>query len=141
MNITRFLDSESSRKRVQTYWILLVLLWDIAKTIVIDKAFGKFGLNPYYYLAIVMICAVPYALSIARMIYAIYLNRWGQAFLYGIAAVALHFIPDIYVLINAAKAPRHLFDSFIVTAVILTIFAVHGVIAQVRSRRKSDFKQ
>ena len=132
---TTWLKNEKHRRLVERWWIAIVLLWDIAKTLVVDKTFAKYGVNPYIYFIIVVGIAIPYAKSTAKMLFAILANHWRNALVYGAVAVLLHFVPDIYILVNAKQVPRSLFDSFIVMVIIFTVFAVHGVITHVRNNR------
>ena len=136
MRIAGWLSSEKHRRLIERWWIAIVLLWDIAKTLVIDKTFAKYGVNPYIYFVIVIAVAVPYAITTAKMLFAIVCNNWRQAALYGGIAVVLHFVSDIYILLNAKQVPRSIYDSFIIAVVIFTVFAVHGVITQVRAHRR-----
>ena len=137
MKATGWLKNEKHRQLVERWWIAIVLVWDIFKTLVVDKTFAKYGVNPYIYFVIVISIAVPYAISTAKMLFAILANHWRNALSYGAVAVVLHFVPDIYILITAKQVPRSLFDSFIVMIVIFTVFAVHGVVTHVRNNRKS----
>ena len=136
MKITSWLKSEKHRQLVERWWIVIVLTWDIAKSLVIDKTFAKYGVNPYIYFIIVITIAVPYAKSTAKMLFAILANHWRHAFSFGLIAVVLHFVPDIYILLTAKQVPRRLFDSFILAIIIFTVFAIHGVITHIRSTRK-----
>ena len=85
---------------------------------------------------IVVSISVPYARSTANMLFAILANHWRNALGFGGAAIVLHFIPDVYILVSSNHVPRSLFDGFIITVIIFTIFAVHGVVSQVRTHRK-----
>lgn len=136
MKVTSWLNSEKHRQLFERWWIAIVLIWDILKTLVVDKTFSKYGVNPYIYFVIVISISVPYAISTAKLLFAILSNHWRNAMIYGIVAVILHFIPDIYILVNAKQAPRSLVDSFIVTIVIFTVFAVHGITSKVRAHRR-----
>ena len=136
MKITSWLKSEKHRQLIERWWIAIVVTWDIAKSILVDETFAKYGVNPYIYFVIVISIAIPYAISTAKMLFSILANHWRNAFSYGAVAVVLHFVPDIYILATAKKVPRSLFDSFIVMILIFTIFAVHGVISHIRSNRK-----
>ena len=136
MKPTAWLKSERHRQLIERWWIGIVLVWDIFKTLVVDKTFAKYGVNPYLYFVIVICIAVPYAVSTAKMLFAILANNWRKALSYGAVAVVLHFVPDIYIFANAKQAPRSLVDSFIVTIVIFTVFAVHGIISKVREHRR-----
>jgi hypothetical protein len=136
MKVTSWLKSEKHRQLIERWWIAIVLVWDILKTLVVDKTFAKYGVNPYIYFVIVISIAVPYAISTAKMLFAILANHWRHAFSYGIVAVVLHFVPDIYILVNAKKPPRSLYDSFIIMIIIFTVFAVHGIISKVREHHR-----
>jgi hypothetical protein len=136
VKLSSWLNSEKHRQLIERWWIGIVLVWDIFKTIVVDKTFAKYGVNPYIYFVIVIVIAVPYAISTAKMLFAIISNHWRNALSYGLVAVVLHFIPDIYILATAKQVPRSLFDSFLVMVVIFTVFAVHGIISKVREHRR-----
>jgi hypothetical protein len=131
-----WLKSEKQRQLVERWWIAIVVVWDIFKTFLVDETFAKYGVNPYIYFIIVITIAVPYAISTAKMLFAIIANKWRRALSFGAVAVTLHFIPDIYILATAQQVPRSLFDSFVVMIVIFTIFAVHGVVSKVREHRR-----
>jgi hypothetical protein len=137
MRATTWLKSEKHRQLIERWWIGIVLVWDILKTVIVDETFAKYGVNPYIYFVIVISIAVPYAISTAKMLFAIIENHWRNALSYGVVAVTLHFVPDIYIFATARQVPRSLFDSFIVMIVIFTIFAVHGVISKVREHRRN----
>lgn len=135
MRATSWLKNEKHRQLIERWWIAIVLLWDILKTLIVDETFAKYGVNPYIYFVIVICIAVPYAYSTAKMLFAILANHWRNAFKFGVVAVVLHFVPDIYILVTAKHVPRSLFDSFIVMVVIFTIFAVHSIVTHVRANR------
>lgn len=137
VNVSRWLKSECHRLLIERWWIAIVLVWDILKTVVVDETFAKYGVNPFIYFFIVITIAVPYAVSTAKMLFAIIANQWRRALSYGAIAVVLHFIPDVYILITAKQVPRSLFDSFIVMIVIFTVFAIHGITSKVRAHRRS----
>ena len=135
--MTSWLKSEKHRQLVERWWIVIVLIWDIAKTIVVDETFAKYGVNPYIYFVIVIGVAIPYAKSTANMLFAILANHWPNAFKFGLVAVALHFVPDIYILATAREVPRRLFDSFLVAIAIFTVFAIHSIVVHIRSNKNS----
>jgi len=137
VEISRWFKSERHRQLIERWWIAIVLIWDILKSLVVDKTFAKYGVNPYIYFLIVITISVPYAISTANMLFAILASHWRRALLYGAVAVVLHFIPDVYILITAKQEPRSLFDSFIVMIVIFTVFAIHGITMKVRAHRRA----
>ena len=135
MKITSWLQSERHRQLVERWWIGIVLLWDILKSVLVDKAFAKYGVNPYVYFAIVITIAVPYAISTAKLLFSLLQSHWRNSFIYGVIAIVLHFIPDVYILETAKQVPRSLFDGFILLIAIFAIFGIRQIIVQVR---KSD---
>ena len=139
-HLSSCLKSERHRQLIERWWIAIVLIWDILKTILVDKTFAKYGVNPYIYFVIVITIAVPYAISTAKMLFAIIGNHWRHAMSYGAVAVVLHFVPDIYILATAKQVPRSLYDSFILMVIIFTVFAVHGTFSKVREHRQNKNK-
>ena len=99
------------------------------KSIVVDETFAKYGVNPYIYLLIAETISVPYALPTAKMLFAILANHWRNALGFGGAAIVLHFIPDVYILMSSVHVPKSLFDGFIITVLISNVFAVHGMVS------------
>ena len=140
MNLSSFISSERHRQLIQRWWILIVILWDISKTFVIDKTLAKYGVNPYIYFAITISISVPYALVTARMLFALIQKHWKNSVIYGIAAAIFHFLPDIYIFISAKALPRSLFDGLIIIVVLFTIFSVRGIILHVRAHHRNADK-
>lgn len=136
MQVSRWIKSEKHQQLVERWWIAIVLLWDVIKSIAIDKAFSKYGVNPYVYFAIVVTIAVPYALTTAKMFFAILENHWRNSFIFGFAAGVMHFIPDIYILITAKHPPRTLLDGFLFIVFFFTFFGVREIIVRVRKHKK-----
>jgi hypothetical protein len=135
MGVTGWLKSERHRRLVERWWIAIVLCWDVLKSLLIDKAFAKYGVNPYVYFAIVISIAIPYAISTAKLLFSLIERYWRNSAIYGAIAVILHFIPDIYILETAKQVPRSLFDSFILLMTIFAILGTRQVIVEVRKSK------
>ena len=106
MKVTSWLKSERHRQLIERWWIAIVLLWDIFKSLVVDKAFAKYGVNPYIYFLIVISIAVPYAISTAKMLFAILANHWRNALTFGIVAAVLHILVA-FCLLPLSTVVRH----------------------------------
>jgi hypothetical protein len=133
MQFSRWIKSEKHQKLIERWWIVIVLAWDILKTFLVDKTFAKYGVDPYIYFAIVISIAIPYAISTAKMFFAIVENHWRRAFIFGSIAMVLHFVPDVYILANAKEVPKTIYDSFIFIVAIFTYFGIREIILKIRT--------
>ena len=136
MQLSRWIKSEKHQKLIERWWIAIVIAWDVLKTFAVDKTFSKYGVNPWVYFTIVIAIAVPYAISSAKMFFAIVVNHWRKASIYGAIAIVLHFIPDIYILMTAKSVPKTIYDSFIFIMAIFAFFGVREVLNKIKEHRK-----
>ena len=136
MQVSHWVKSEKHQKLIKRWWIAIVIAWDILKTFAVDKTFSKYGVKAYIYFVIVISIAVPYAISTAKMFFAIIINHWRKASIYGGIALVLHFIPDIYILLTAKSVPKTIFDSFIFIIAIFTFFGIREVVLKVRAHKR-----
>ena len=136
MQVSHWVKSEKHQKLIKRWWIAIVIAWDILKTFAVDKTFSKYGVNSYIYFVIVISIAVPYAISTAKMFFAIIINHWRKASIYGGIALVLHFIPDIYILLTAKSVPKTIFDSFIFIIAVFTFFGIREVVLKVRTHKR-----
>ncbi len=136
MQLSRWIKSEKHQKLIERWWIGIVIAWDVLKTFAVDKTFAKYGVNPWIYFTIVIAIAIPYAISSAKMFFAIVVNHWRKASIYGAIAIVLHFIPDIYILTTAKSAPRTIYDSFIFIMGVFAFFGIREVFNKIKEHRR-----
>ena len=136
MQLSRWIKSEKHQKLIERWWIGIVIAWDVLKTFAVDKTFAKYGVNPWIYFTIVIAIAVPYAITTAKMFFAIVVNHWRKASIYGGIAIVLHFIPDIYILKTAKSAPKTIYDSFIFIMAVFAFFGIREVLNKIKEHRK-----
>jgi hypothetical protein len=137
VRFTSWIKSERNQRFFQRWWIAISILWECLRTLVVDKTFGKYGVNPYIYFALVMAIVVPYAIVTVRLIVAIVFRRWAQALIYGFLTIVLHFAPDVYIVATAREVPDKLMESFFFVVFIIAAVVVQGMIMKVRRQRKS----
>ena len=137
MRFTSWIKSERNQRFFQRWWIAISILWECLRTLVVDKTFGKYGVNPYIYFALVMAIVVPYAIVTVRLIVGIVFRRWAQALIYGFLTIVLHFAPDVYIVATAREVPDKLMESFFFVVFIIAAVVVQGMIMKVRRQRKS----
>lgn len=138
MNLPGWLSSEKHRRLVQRWWILIVILWDISKTFVIDKTLSRYGVNPYIYFSITISVSVPYAIVTARMLFAFIERYWRNSLIYGFAAAIFHFLPDVYIFYSAKQVPRTLYDGLILIVILFTALSIRGTVLHVRANRAAQ---
>lgn len=136
MQLSSWLNSEKHQKLVERWWIAIVLVWGVIKTIAVDKTFKKYGVNPSVYMAIVLTIAVPYAITTAKLLFSIVEKHWRNTFIYGAIAIVFHFAPDAYILSTAKSVPRSLFDGFILAIVVFSLFGARHIVLKVRQHKK-----
>jgi len=130
MNLS-WIKSEAHQKLIERWWIAIVLVWGILRSILVDKTFAKYGVNPWVYFAIVIAISVPYAICSAKLVE----KHWQNSARWGVLTVILHYIPDTYILTTAKSVPRSLFDSFIFAIVIFTLFGIREVVKRIKAHK------
>ena len=137
MRFTSWIKSERNQRFLQRWWIAITILWECIRTLVVDKTFGKYGVNPYIYFALVMAIVIPYAIVTVRLLVSIVHRRLPQSFIYGLLAIVLHFAPDVYILFTANAVPDKLMESFYFVVFIFAAIALQGIVMKVKRQRKS----
>ena len=137
MRFTSWIKSERNQRFLQRWWIAITILWECIRTLVVDKTFGKYGVNPYIYFALVMAIVIPYAIVTVRLLVSIVHRRLPQSFVYGLFAIVLHFAPDVYILFTANAVPDKLMESFYFIVFIFAAIALQGIVMKVKRQRKS----
>ena len=135
MNISSWVKSERHQKLIERWWIAIVITWGLIRTIAVDKTFAKYGVNPYVYLAIVLTISVPYAITTAKLFFAIVSKKYRSLVLLIPLALFFHFAPDAYILSAAKSVPRSIFDGFILIIAIFTLFGIREIVIKVREHK------
>jgi hypothetical protein len=138
VKITSWIKSERHQQLIERWWIAIVMSWGLIRTVVVDKTFAKYGVNPYVYLAIVVSISVPYAISTAKLFFAIIERHLRNIAIFAPIALILHFAPDAYILSAAKSVPRTIFDGFILLIAIFTILGIREIVVKVREHKRSN---
>ena len=137
VRFTSWIKSERNQRFLQRWWIAITIVWECIRTLVVDQTFGKYGVNPYIYFALVMAIVIPYAIVTVRLLIAIVHRRLAQSLVYAFLAIVLHFAPDVYILVTADAVPDKLMDSFYFIVFVFAAIAIQGIIMKVRRQRRS----
>jgi hypothetical protein len=117
-------------------WIVAVLAYSVARTLVIWKIFQKYGVNQYLYLIIDIFCAYWYAIFSTKLVIETSKTHYKKLFKYLSLTLIFNFIPDLYVLATAKEVPSFIFKSYIQIIAILAIIGLFTLFREIQNRRK-----
>ena len=132
MNLS-WIKSEEHKKLIERWWIAIVLVWGVIRAFLVDKTFAKYGVNPWVYLAIDMLIAVPYAISTSKFVFALIEKHFKNSMKWGASAILFHYIPDSYILATARSVPRTLFDGFLFAVAVFTLLGAREVVIKMKT--------
>ena len=117
-------------------WIVAVLAYSVARTLVVWKIFQKYGVNQYLYLIIDIFCAYWYAIFSTRLVIETSKTHYKRLFKYLSLTLIFNFIPDLYVLATAKEVPGFIFKSYIQIIVLLAVVGLFSLYREIQNRRK-----
>lgn len=121
---------------IKRAWISAVLIYAVARTLVIWKVFAKYGVNPYAYLVVDIISAYFYAIFSTKLIVEVHRTHYKETIKYLSLTALFNFIPDIFILATASEVPRVIITSFIQIILILAVVAGFSLYREYRKRYK-----
>lgn len=122
-DLLQFLEDAEARRKGLRIWILLVLAWSIARSIVVAKIFAKYGLNPQLYFLIDFLSSIPYAYASAQSLLAYIDQKRVQSIAWVLIAVVAFYLPDIYIVIAARQVPPSTYFGFALVLLLLSALA------------------
>jgi hypothetical protein len=128
--------NKSKAKRASQIWLVLVLLWAIARALFINKLFGSHGVNGYIYLAVDLASSVPYAIYSARLVITFISREFTNVYRNAILTALFFYIPDVYILVTAQKVPSGLYLILFLTIALFSAFAIASIARDIRNKRK-----
>ena len=122
-DLLRYLEDAEARRKGLRIWISLVLLWSLARSIVIAKVFGGYGLNPGIYFAIDFLSSIPYAYASAKSLLSYIDNNRMHSMAWGLLTIVTFYLPDIYIVISAKHVPPSTYFGFALILAFLSFIA------------------
>lgn len=123
-------------KRASQIWLVLVLLWAIARALFINKLFGTHGVNSFIYLIIDLTSSVPYAIYSSQLV-STFIKRESKNIYKNIILTSLFFyIPDVYILITAKHVPNSLYVTLFITIALFSAFAIGAIARDIRNKSR-----
>lgn len=128
----------SKTSLIKSVWIATVLLYSLARTLLIWSIFEKYGVNQYIYLIIDLISSFFYAFFSTKLVVELSHMHYRKIFNYLIPALIFNFIPDVYILLTADQVPKFVLHSFIEVVLALAALAGFALYKEVRKRLASS---
>lgn len=116
-------------------WAGVVVGWSLIRALIVWAAVGDYGLNPWVYLAIDLVCAAVDGYTTPRMVLAFIDDHFGQAVKWAVISLGVFVVPDVYIFLGTNELPTHII--WIVCAVIALTFslAVWSVVRKIKAGR------
>ena len=132
--ILRLLDDVESRRKGLRIWLLLVLIWSIARTYIVGAIFHKYGLNTFHYFLIDFLSSIPYAYASAHSLLALYDKRFSAAYGWISITIISFYLPDLYIMRTSHHVPPSIYTGFAIALAVLSTLAVSQWRAHRRDR-------
>ena len=129
--------NKSKAKRASQIWLVLVLLWAIARALLINKLFGSHGVNGFIYLAVDLASSFPYAIYSARLVITFISREFTNVYRNAILTALFFYIPDVYILVTAQKVPSGLYLILFLTIALFSAFAIATIARDIRNKRRT----
>jgi len=116
----------SSHLRIvlEATWVVGVVAYGLARTLVVWGALSDYGVNPWIYGIIDLVSSVPYAIGTARVVTGILDRDWARVRKWGTIAVLTFFAPDVYILLAGHGMPTTVY--LVLGAWLLVAIAIAG---------------
>lgn len=128
-------EQHRRRRKLSRAWAFLVIGWAFGRTLVVWAAVGDYGLNPFWYLTIDLVCASVDAFTTPKTALALVDTRYSDAALWGTASIVAFLLPDLYIFLATDELPNSII-AIIVGVVVATLgFTVFGMVKKVHAGR------
>ena len=114
-------------------WAIVVITWAFGRTLVVWAAVGDYGINPWWYLSIDLVCASVDAYTTPKTVLALVDAKHGDAALWGSASFVAFVLPDAYIFVATDKLPKSIIVIVCVVIVATLSFTIIGVRRKVRA--------
>jgi hypothetical protein len=122
--IAKLLDDVENRRKGLRIWLLLVLIWSITRTFIVEAVFHKYGLNTFRYFLIDFLSSIPYAYASAHSLLALYDKRFKAAYGWIALTVASFYLPDVYIIQTSHRVPPSIYTGFAISLAVLSLLAL-----------------
>ena len=129
--------SVQSHRRVvfESIWVVGVVAYGLARTLVVWTALGDYGVNPWIYGVLDVVSSVPYAIGTARVVTGVMDRDRARVRRWGLIAVAAFFAPDLYIVAAGRGMPTPVYIVLVAWVLVAAVLAARGIAGKIRSGR------
>ncbi|CAB4887722.1 unannotated protein [freshwater metagenome] len=127
----------AKRRLLERLWVIVVIAYGAGRAIVVWKALGQYGVNPWIYLALDVTSSWPYAVATARLVTSVIDREFSRAKSWGLLAAVTFLIPDLYILAVARDVPTEVYAIIIAIISLLALLAILSLIIKIRNERRA----
>ncbi|MCX6452329.1 MAG: hypothetical protein NT174_04540 [Actinobacteria bacterium] len=127
----------AKRRLLERLWVVLVIAYGAGRAFVVWKALGRYGVNPWLYLALDVTSSWPYAVATARLVTSVIDREFSRARSWGVLAAVTFLIPDIYILAVARRVPTEVYAIIIAIVSLLALSAIVSLFVKIRNGRRA----
>lgn len=127
----------AKRRLLERLWVIVVIAYGAGRAIVVWKALGQYGVNPWIYLALDVTSSWPYAVATARLVTSVIDREFSRAKSWGLLAAVTFLIPDLYILAVARDVPTEVYAIIIAIISLLALLAIISLIIKIRNGRRA----
>ena len=127
----------AKRRLLERLWIVVVVAYGAGRAFVVWKALGKYGVNPWVYLALDVTSSWPNAVATARLVTSVIDRKFDRARLWAILAAITFLLPDLYILVAARHVPTEVYAIIISIVSLLALIAAGSLYIKIRNGRKA----
>ena len=125
------------RKVLARSWAAVVIGWSLIRTLIVWAAVGDYGLNPWIYLAIDLVCACVDAVTTPRMVLSFVDDEYRSAVKWAAISLIAFIIPDLYIFVGTRTLPTRIIVVVLVIISITLSAGVVGVVRKVKAGRRA----
>lgn len=122
-DVLHYLEDAEARRKGIRIWLILVLTWSIARSIVVAKVFHQYGLNPKLYFAIDFLSSIPYAYASAHSLLTYIDKQRIRSIAWGLLTIAMFYLPDLYIVSASKHVPPSTYLGFALILAFLSALA------------------
>ena len=128
-------EQHQRRRNLSRAWAVIVIAWAFGRTLLVWAAVGDYGINPWWYLTIDLMCASVDAYTTPKTVLALIDAKHGDAALWGSASLVAFLVPDVYIFLATDELPKSIIVIVCVVIVATLTFTIIGVRRKVLAGR------
>jgi hypothetical protein len=124
------------RRAVMTrLWVVAVLAWSLARTFVVKRTLGRYGVDAWAYGAVDLASSWPYAVATAGIVTNLLDGRRAAARRCALVAATAFVAPDLYLILAGHGKPGVVYAVVVGVAVMFAVAAIVSITVELRNRR------